>query len=240
MDSFPFHEFIQHMHAPIPLGELLQSFTQTAYQCVFVKNEQSRYLYANQNFIQLMGLKNLQQLRNSSDHELSADVREAKKYHELDRCILEECRTLEVKETVAPKNNHPIVKIMQGTLYPLLSDNGHTGCVLGIVSPESKLLKLDWDSVFQLTPLEMRALLVKRSFELELPWGLVSLSRMEILTLVQLLKGQHAGEIAEALNLRQTTVESYLMNIRNKLGVNQRSELMQVVTKHNLLQQVII
>lgn len=240
MDTVSFYEFIQHLHAPISLNDLFHSLTQTAYQCVFVKNEQSRYVYANQNFIQLMGLKNMQQLQNSSDVELSANAREAKKYKELDRCILEECRTLDVKEMVAPKKNQPIVKTMQGKLYPLLPDGGHSGFVLGIVSPESKLLKLDWDSVFQLTPQEMRTLLVKRSFELELPWGLVSLSRMEILTLIQLLKGQHAGEIAKALELKQTTVESYLMNIKNKFGINQRSELMQVVMQHNLLQQVVL
>ncbi|MDF1646847.1 MAG: LuxR C-terminal-related transcriptional regulator [Legionellaceae bacterium] len=241
MGPTSFQEFMRYVQAPIPLSELLPSMTQTDHQCLFVKDAQSRYLFANANFIQLMGLKNLQQLRHSSDQELSTNKQDAKKYRELDCCILEEERALEVQESIAPKKNQPIIKTMQGKLYPLFSESKqHDGYVLGIVTPESKLLKLDWDSVFRLTSQEIRELLVKRSFPLTLPWGDIVLSKMEILTLIELLKGQHAGEIACVLGLKQTTIESYLMNIKNKLGVNQRSELIQVVTQNQLLQQIIL
>ena len=241
MSTTSFYELIQGIHSPFSLDELFCLMTQTPYQCVFLKDECSRYLYANSNFIQLMGLKNIQQLRQSTDQELSTSPEEAKKYRELDCCILEEGHTLAVKETIAPKKNQPIIKTMQGTLYHLSSKNNkYKGFVLGVVAPESQLLKLDWDTVFQLTTSELRDLLVKRSFALTLPWGDISLSKMEILTLIQLFKGQHAGEIANALCIKQTTVESYLVNIKNKLGVSHKSELIHVITKHHILQQIVI
>lgn len=240
MDFFPLQEFIQHNKLPITLAEFLQFFEQSSYQCIFVKNQQSQYVYANRNFIQLMGLKNLQQLRIASDLELSTDPMDAKKYRDMDCYVLEENRILEVSETLAPKKNQSIIKSMQGKLYPVLADNGDTNAVLGMVAPKSKLLKLDWDTIFQLTPAEMREILTKRSSKFELSWGVVSLSKMEILTLIQLLKGQHAGEIAESLHLKQSTVESYLGSIKNKLGVTHKSELIQLVMQENILQKVIL
>lgn len=241
MSNTFFYELMQGVHCPLPFDELFCLMTQAPYQCVFIKDEHSRYLCANSNFIQLMGLKNIQQLRQSTDQELSTSAQNAQKYRELDCCILEENCAIAVKEQIAPKKNQPIMKMMQGKLYPLSSENKQCkGYVLGIVAPESQLLKLDWDTIFQLTSTELRTLLVKRSFKLWLPWGDVVLSKMEVLTLIQLLKGQHAGEIAETLTLKQTTIESYLTNIKNKLGVNQKSELIHVVTKNQLLQQIVI
>lgn len=240
MDLFSFQEFIQQRNVAISLSNLLQSFEQNTYQCIFVKNQQSQFMYANQNFIQLMGLKNLQQLRYASDLELSTHARDAKKYKELDSCVLEEKKPLGVKETIVPKKNKSVIKTMKGTLYPLISNHGQADYILGVVAPESKLLKLDWDTLFRLTPDEMRELLVKRSFKFEFPRGCVSLSKMELLCLIQLLKGQHAGEIAQSLNLKQTTVESYLGSVKNKLGVNHKSELLNLVMKHTVLQQIIL
>jgi DNA-binding NarL/FixJ family response regulator len=63
---------------------------------------------------------------------------------------------------------------------------------------------------------------------------------MEIRTLIELVKGKHAGEIANELKLKQTTIESYLINIKNKLAVNNKSELIQLTLREEILQQVII
>ena len=125
---------------------------------------------------------------------------------------------------------------MQGKLYPLFSKKDKPNFVLGIVTPESKLLKLDFDTLFNLTQQELNELLIKRSYNIMLSTGPISLSKMEIRTIVQLLKGAHAGEIAKALDLQQTTVESYLLNIRNKLGVDNKSELIDRIISKKILQ----
>lgn len=101
------------------------------------------------------------------------------------------------------------------------------------------LSKLDWNAIFQLSNLQLDTLLNKPRYQIKLDIGQVTLSKMEIKTLVQLLRGKHAGEIAKFFQLKQTTVESYLSNIKNKLGVRLKSELIQRVINNQLLQQVI-
>ena len=63
---------------------------------------------------------------------------------------------------------------------------------------------------------------------------------MEIRTIIQLLKGAHAGEIAKELHIKQTTVESYLIHIKNKLAVSNKSELINRIISEKLLEQIII
>lgn len=95
-----------------------------------------------------------------------------------------------------------------------------------------------WNDIFQVSMEELDALLVRPRYDFQLDNNRFILSRMEIKSLVQLLKGQHAGEIATSLNLKQTTVESYLSNIKNKLGINSKSQLIQFIVKNQLLQQI--
>lgn len=101
------------------------------------------------------------------------------------------------------------------------------------------LSKLDWNAIFQLSNLQLDTLLNKPRYQIKLDIGQVTLSKMEIKTLVQLLRGKHAGEIAHSFQLKQTTIESYLSNIKNKLGVRLKSELIHRVINNQLLQQVV-
>ncbi len=98
--------------------------------------------------------------------------------------------------------------------------------------------KLDWNTLFQLSTQQLDALLIKTRYPIQLDIGHISLSRMEIKTLVQLLKGQHAAEIATTLQIKKSTVESYLANVKNKLGVRLKSELVHRVIHSHLLQQI--
>lgn len=99
--------------------------------------------------------------------------------------------------------------------------------------------KLDWNAIFQLSNQQLDQLLIKSRYQIKLDRGYTMLSKMEIKTLVQLLRGKHAGEIACSLKLKQNTVESYLSNIKNKLGVRLKSELVQRIINNHLLQQII-
>ncbi len=231
---------MQEINAPLKLDELLELFNAPQTQCIFIKNEKSHYTYANDNFIQIMGMRSFVQLQNLSDYDLYQNPKEAAKYQEYDQWILSEAKTVEVKETIYPRYNQPIAKTMQGKLYPLFSKNDDASFVLGVVTPESKLLKLDFNTLFNLSQQELSDLLIKRSYNITLSSGTITLSKMEIRTIVQLLKGAHAGEIAKALQLQQTTVESYLLNIRNKLGANNKSELIEQIINEKILQQVML
>lgn len=240
MSNEPINQFIQKIESPFNIGDLLPLVHESPNHCFFIKNEHSRYLFANDNFIRLMGLSSLQQLRLSSDDELSSNKHDSKKYRDLDCCVVEEGHALTVSEAISPRHHPSITKTMQGKLYPLFSRDAQARYVLGIVVPETKLLKLDWETVFQLSTTQLDDLLIKRSYPIKLDMSQITLSKMEVKTLIQLLKGEHSGEIAVALKLKQTTVESYLGNIKNKLGVGLKSELIHRVISTQLLQQIII
>lgn len=240
MNYLPFSEFMEQIELSMPLMELASILNAPSYHCVSIKNEQSNYLYANDNFLHLMGLQHMKQLRQLSDIELSQNKEDAKLYRDLDCRVLEEKKTIQVSETLMPKCNQPIIKTMTGALHPLAHKDRAPAFVLCIVTPQSQLLRLDWETVFKLTPAELRNLLVKRRYTIHLPFGPIILSKMEILTLVELLKGQQAREMAVSLCLKQTTVESYLSNIKNKCGVSNKSELLQLVISSNFLKQIIL
>ncbi len=235
-----FGQFIRTITEPSHLNDLLSVVNSTKQHVVFIKNEHGRYLFANSNCMQLMGLNSFQQLRRTSDDELLANTTEAKKLLEINDYVLEEGQILQVSEPISPRHHKPLTKTMEGKLYPLFTDGARAKYTMGIALPQTKLLKLDWDSVFGLSSSQLDSLLVKRSYPIHLDHGQITLSKMEIKTLVQLLKGEHSGEIADSLRLKQTTVESYLKNIKNKLGVSLKTELIHQVIDSKLLEQIII
>jgi DNA-binding NarL/FixJ family response regulator len=102
----------------------------------------------------------------------------------------------------------------------------------------SKSHQLDFDTIFSITTQQLSGLLTKRTYAIPLNLRLVSIAKMEICVLVELLKGSHAGQIAEELGIKQTTVESYLVNIKNKLAVDSKSELIRLITSKKILQRV--
>lgn len=230
--------FLRTVETPFNLGELIELFSTPNNHCIFIKNKQSNFCYGNDNFIQFMGLQNLQHLRSLSDYDVNKNKKDTELYREHDQFILKEEKTLIVSEEISPNHNQPIIKTMTGKLYPLFSESEQANYVLGIVTPEAKLLKLDFDTLFNLSQTQLDELLVKRSYTLNLPCNSISLSKMEIRTLIQLLKGAHAGEIAKELQIKQSTAESYLVNIKNKLAVNTKSELINLVLSEKLLQQI--
>lgn len=99
---------------------------------------------------------------------------------------------------------------------------------------------LTLDSIFQMSMEELDLLLTQKRYSINLEERIVILSKMEIKTLIQLIKGFHAGEISIWLNIKQSTVESYLSNIKNKFGVYRKSELISNVLSNQLLQKIMV
>ena len=235
--------FMQTVESPINIGEMLNLLDSSKNPCVFIKyikNKDSAHYYANDNYIRLLGLNNLNQLLRTSDYDLTKTRKDAEKYHEYDRYVIEEGKTLHVHEVITPNYNQTVVKTLQGNLYPLYAESDRANCILGVTFPDSNLFKLDFDTLFNLTSTDLDGLLMRRRYPIQLDYSSITLSKMEIRTLVQLLKGEHAGEIAKELQIKQTTVESYLVNIKNKLAVNSKSELIKFVLEKKLLEQIII
>lgn len=232
--------FFENMQCDISLHALNELLLSSPYHCFFIKDQKSNYQYANDNFIQLMGLKTLKQLRALSDLDMSQSKRDAKKYRELDCEVLDSKDSVKVSEIITPELNQPLIKEMSGVLYPVFFEKEQTAFVLGLVSPKSKLITLDWESLFRLTHSDIKALLVKRSYDIQLSFGFIRLSKMELLTLIELVKGRHAGEMATELSLKQSTVESYLTTIKNKCGVTSKGELINLLITQGVFKQIVV
>ena len=201
-------------------------------QFIFIKDIYSNYLYANDNYIRLLGLKNLKQLKGLTDSDLYKNKQNLKIYRDLDCFVLEEGKPLGVKETIAPKYNSTIIHALKGKLYPIVAENGRTNHVFGIVAPEFK--------IFNLTASEFDSLIPKSSYVIKLHFGSVVLSKMDIKILVQLLRGSSADDFAQALQINNTMIASYISSIKNKFGVNNHSELISLVISENILHKIIL
>lgn len=228
------------LNVKFSIQDIIMQSSQIPGQCLFIKDVFSNYQFANLNFIQIMGLANLKHLKSITDLDLTNDKVKTKKFHHLDQMIIEKEAMISVSEEITPNYNKPIRKIMNGMMYPIFSDLGRVKYILGMVAPVSGLIRLDWDTVFNLSVAELDEVLVKRSYQIRCQGYQTTLSKMEIKTLTQLIKGQAANEISETLGIKQTTVESYLKNIRNKLGVRSKSELIHVIISDNVLHQIMI
>ena len=164
-------DFFQTVEAPFNLEDVCELFSTPSNHCIFIKNEHTAFCYGNDNFIQFMGLKNLHHLRSLSDYDVNKNKKDTELYREHDQYILKEAKTLIVSEEISPNHNQPIVKTMQGKLYPLFYESEQANYILGVVTPEAKLLKLNFDTLFSLSQHELSELLVKRSYILNVNYG---------------------------------------------------------------------
>lgn len=205
---------------------------------VFVKSSLSVYKYANPSFVEASGLKSLNELRNLNDYDLCNDKTKNKIFREMDEYVIDMEGPLEVCSEVAPKYNTLFREYLKGTLYPIFSKGSQPIAVMGIVKHERSQCKLTLESAISMSSVELNYALTKRSWMVTVFNREIKISRRELQCLIELIKGHHAGEIAETLLLRQTTVEGYIDNIKNKLGATSRSSLINTVFNQKIIQQI--
>lgn len=227
-------------HVEITANDLLTYLSGQKKLFIFIKTGRSVYQYGNEDFIELMGLKNLRELIHQTDKNLCRDKNKTSTYIQHDQQVIEEENILDVYEEVLPKNRERLVQHMSGKLYPMYQHGSKPEAILGIVTTTFLPFKLDLETALSLTSCEINKLLTKPSYPVNVSGISLKLSRREIQCIIELIKGKHAGEIAQTLGLRQTTIESYIINIKNKLGAINKSNLLSIVFREKLLQQVIL
>jgi DNA-binding NarL/FixJ family response regulator len=94
--------------------------------------------------------------------------------------------------------------------------------------------------LFNLDQEALHNLLVNKFYSIQTAFGVIRFSKRELQVFIALLKGCTAGETAHHLQLKQTTIESYLVNIKNKTGATSKSELIHFAISINLLEQIAV
>lgn len=224
----------------IPINALKTLISPQKNQVIFVKNNHHLYQYSNPLFCKLMGFQKEVSLKNLTDYDLCRNKFKVKTYLAHDEEVLDTHRTIAVSEEILPKNNTSLITQLSGFIHPLFDDKFNTVGVLGMMTLHHQLLNLDLDSALKLSPEEIDQLLIKRTYRITLQNRIISLSKREIQCILELVKGAHAGEIADVLKLKQSTVEFYLKNIKNKLGESKRNNLIKTIFNHQLIEQIIL
>lgn len=240
MNSHMLSELLKNYNVELPLEILLNSF-KTQLPCISIKDSSGNYLYANQLFAQLMGKQTSKHIIRRNDKELTDNKALLKTIKQHDAFIVEESKILEVCETIEPKDAQHLIKKVRGTLHALVPEaKNKPPLILGLFYPCTQLLSLDLETVFRLPIRELKQLLTKRSYSVVFRSIKLHLSQREIEVILGVVRGWDAGDIAAQLGLKQMTVESYLKNIKNKLGINYKSELIWAVLEANLLGQILL
>lgn len=207
---------------------------------IFIKSALSVFQYANPLFINMMGLNNLDEIRNQTDVDLCRDKQKARIYVQDDERVIDTEKPAVICEEVIPKHNPAFQEILTGTLYPLHTGKSAPSAVLGICGYQRVVKKLTIELSLMLNTVELDYLLTKTRYIINAFNRKISLSKREVQCLIELIKGNHAGETASLLSLKQTTIESYISNLKNKLGATSKSSLINTVLTQNIIQQIVI
>lgn len=128
---------------------------------------------------------------------------------------------------------------MIGKIYPIFSESKPAG-VMGIVKSKYLPFKLTLETAFSLTPEELYTYFIRRSYSIKVYDKKITLSKREIQCIIEYIKGKNAKEIAETFTLKQSTIEYYLNNIKEKLGATSKSSLIMTVFNQQIIQQIIL
>lgn len=208
--------------------------------CLAIKTPAKGYVYANQQYLTLMGYSSLNELLYKKDSDLYTDKHVIKFVKEDDEQVLDSDKPIHLEGDIKPVRHPKLVKSMEGTAYPLHVDCSRPDAVVVVTEPKNKHITLTAESLLTMSTEQLQHLLVRSTYLIQTKSGSIRLARMEILSFAEILKGKHAGEIADQLNLRQVTVESYLSNLKSKCGVGKKSDLTQYLISNKIIEKIVV
>lgn len=221
----------------LPGNALVSLFSKECHDFITIKNTARVYEYTNTNWANLFGYKSNKDTLNRKDSEFCRDKQKVNIYHELDDQVFDTCLPNVVCEEIYPERNK-LTKLVAGTMYPIMNDSGKPIAVLGIFHLKNQIWQLTLDLALNLSDEELDDLLVKRSYLVTVYHRTLSIAKREIQCLIGLMKGKHAGEIALSLNLKQSTIEFYIDNLKNKLGAVSKSSVINTAFEQKIIQQL--
>ena len=202
---------------------------------VFLKDKESRYVFANNSIAHFLGLRSGNEIVGRTDFELPWKERQAEFYVDKDRRLFCEQTALSY---VQPAKD----QVLLGTKKLYFDKTSRKiysfGCfqVLGHdFFPSQKILNLAFSG-------EMQQLFPehKKVFAIFSGKFLQKLTRREAQCLLYLIVGKTQNETAQLLNLSERTVETYLTNVRYKLNCEGRSELVRLALKGRFLENFVL
>lgn len=201
---------------------------------VFVKDQQHRYVACNNNYARFLGLENDKSIIGLTDaiiNPIHAEI-----YRTDDDKVLH--------GQILNINNPGYFKdlgivMVAGKIAPIKDEYDQNIGILGTTKLVHSLANKSFaQAIAMLNAHSIPYIVTKNSYTITTRYGKIKLSKRETECILFLFKCLTSTEIAENLELSKRSVESYLVNIKNKLNVNHKSEIIEAVVLGGLLEQL--
>lgn len=208
--------------------------------CLAIQIKNKGYIYWNRNLLILYNIPSIHHIILKNDDYITENKKLINKYRSLYEEAMGTEKVISVREVVEPRNRKGFCKTMTGKIFPLSLESDRPNALLSLLIPENKLMTLTTECISYLSIEQLQELLTKKSYIVNINNSNYVFSKKELLCFIAIFKGKHAGEIALDLNLKQTTIESYIKNLKNKCGVNFKSDLIAFFIDNHILQQIMV
>lgn len=234
------HDLFKSVIEQLPTEEIHALLNPDPHLSIAIKSKDQGYLYANHNFLKLMGLSALKDIMHLRDEALCSDAVLLRIYREHDETVYSEDKPLYVQADISPDRQQKLIKSMEGMIYPLHHASNKADAVVLLHKPSNEMISLNLGILLSVSADNLAKHLTKHSYIVQYNDYTISLARMELLCLSELIKGKSASKIAETLGLKSSTVESYLINLRDKCGVDTKRDLVQFFIDSNILESIVL
>ncbi len=201
---------------------------------VFIKDQQHQYVACNNNYARFLGLENDQAIVGLTDlivNPLHADI-----YRADDKKVLQG-KILEINNPGYFKDLG--IATVTGRIVPIRNEDNEITGILGTTRLIYSLANKSFVQAIAMLNANTIPLIVTKSFyAIKTRYGEVKLSKRETECILFLFKCLTADDIAQNLELSKRSVESYFVNIKNKLNVNHKSEIIEITVAGGLLEQL--
>lgn len=199
------------------------------------KGLDNKYLGCNQQFADLIGLKNPDDIIGSTGTDYF-DEKILSMFKELEQRVMNTRQPVDIthQEVFYERTGKTI---MRAKMVPIFDENNEIESLLIIGYPGIPLSTMPTkDALSMITPENMDYLLMAPKYPITTEFGIVKLSRREAQCALYLLKGNTSREIAEQMDLSPKTVDNYIDNMKNKLGALSKSDLISTLINSDFLE----
>ena len=187
---------------------------------VFFKDKDCRFRGCNETFAKDSGCESIEDIIGRTDYDFPLTNSEAEKYQKDDKRVIETGKLLLNEIEIHLGQDHQKYKVRVNK-YPLLD---HQKKICGLYGDYQYLdINLSGNS---------------REYQLQGKNKIFRLSPREVDCAIAMIEGRSARETALQYAISQRTVESYIENIKNKLGCNLKSELIRTLLKSTFINEI--
>jgi DNA-binding CsgD family transcriptional regulator len=167
-----------------------------------------------------------------TDFDITPEM--ARDYQSFDEVVFSTAQPFKVTSKVYL----PILGAVQGdgTLYPVKNDHGDAVGTLIVVEHKLKLREITFSKIYQILQSGYaNCLLTQLSYQVNYLQKKIHFSCNEALIYLYLLIGKSVKEIAKFTNKSPRTIENIIMTMKNKLGCNTITQLVDILWNYKLL-----